>query len=57
MNILRIQELNIVFDLRGGTVTAIHGISLEIAEGEILGVVGESGVIVGVMALHLGKIF
>ena len=43
MSVLCIADLNIVFDLRGGPVTAIRGISLEIAEGEILGVVGESG--------------
>ncbi len=37
------RNLRIDFAGRRGTVTAIHDVSLEIARGEILGVVGESG--------------
>jgi peptide/nickel transport system ATP-binding protein len=41
--ILSVEELEVVFDLRGGTMAAIRGVSLSIARGEILGIVGESG--------------
>jgi len=41
--VLSVRGLDVGFDLRGGFVPAIRGISLDIAAGEILGVVGESG--------------
>jgi len=41
--ILSVENLRIVFDTRHGELTAIDGVSLDIAPGEILGVVGESG--------------
>ena len=40
---LSIRDLRVVFDGRHGALTAIDGVSLDIAPGEILGVVGESG--------------
>src|SRR5262245_27670551 len=41
--LLPVDELSIAFAPRRGTVTAVEGLSLEIGEGEVLGVVGESG--------------
>jgi len=41
--ILAIRELKTCFHTRGGVVTAVDGVSLEVAPGECLGVVGESG--------------
>jgi peptide/nickel transport system ATP-binding protein len=41
--LLRVEDLRIDFPTRRGTLVAVDGISLDIAPGEILGVVGESG--------------
>ncbi len=41
--ILSIQDLHIKFDLRGRTLHAIRGVSLDVYEGECLAIVGESG--------------
>ena len=41
--ILQVRDLRVDFTGRRGSVTAIHDVSLTIAKGEILGVVGESG--------------
>ena len=41
--LLSVRDLKVVFDGRHGPLTALDGVSLEIAPGEILGVVGESG--------------
>ena len=41
--VLSVRDLRVAFATRRGTLTAIDGVSFEIARGEILGVVGESG--------------
>ena len=41
--ILEIKDLRVDFPTRHGTLVAVDGISLSIAPGEVLGVVGESG--------------
>jgi len=43
MSLLQVQNLIVEFPHRRGTLRALHDISFEIAAGEILGVVGESG--------------
>jgi peptide/nickel transport system ATP-binding protein len=42
-SLLEVEDLRIAFAGRRGTVTAVDGISFSIGEGEVLGVVGESG--------------
>ncbi len=41
--ILSIRDLNVTFSLRGQTLHAIHGVSLDLMQGECLAIVGESG--------------
>ncbi|MCX7024857.1 MAG: ABC transporter ATP-binding protein [Spirochaetes bacterium] len=41
--ILSVRDLVVKFDLRGRTLTAIRGASLDLLEGETLAIVGESG--------------
>ena len=41
--LLRVEDLVVEFPSRGGTVHAVSGISLDVREGETLGIVGESG--------------
>ncbi|HET6829798.1 MAG TPA: ABC transporter ATP-binding protein [Solirubrobacterales bacterium] len=41
--LLRIEDLKVHFDTDEGVVKAVDGISLEVREGEMLGIVGESG--------------
>jgi peptide/nickel transport system ATP-binding protein len=41
--LLEVKHLKVEFPTRRGTLTALDDISFEIAEGEVLGVVGESG--------------
>ena len=41
--ILSVRDLRVEFAMRRGVLTAIDGVSFDIARGEVLGVVGESG--------------
>ena len=43
MALLEVQNLRVEFPTRRGTLVAVDDISFEISEGEVLGVVGESG--------------
>lgn len=43
MELLEIQNLSIVFDDIAGRLTAVHDASLSIQQGEIVGLIGESG--------------
>ncbi|AWM88438.1 ABC transporter ATP-binding protein [Microvirga sp. 17 mud 1-3] len=43
MNLLEIESLGVAFPLRRKSVQAIDGLSLTIAAGEVVGVIGESG--------------
>ena len=41
--ILSVKDLNVKFSLRGRTLHAIRGVSLDLYKGESLAIVGESG--------------
>ena len=41
--LLQVEDLQVSFSTRHGIVTALHGIDIEVAAGETLGIVGESG--------------
>jgi len=41
--LLEVEDLRVEFPTRRGTLVAVDGVSFQIAEGEVLGVVGESG--------------
>ncbi|WP_254864689.1 ABC transporter ATP-binding protein [Halovivax gelatinilyticus] len=41
--LLRVRDLEVVFETDAGTVNAVNGVSFDIHEGELVGLVGESG--------------
>lgn len=43
MNILKIKDLNLVFNLQSGQYQALYGVDLELTQGQTLAIVGESG--------------
>lgn len=43
MTLLKIEDLNVYFNLQSGRFQALHNVSLELNEGKILALVGESG--------------
>ena len=43
MPLLDIRNLNVDFSSAGGTLRAVDGVTLQVEQGEVLGIVGESG--------------
>ena len=43
MSLLEIRQLNVEFPTQDAVMHAVEGVSLQVQEGEVLGIVGESG--------------
>ena len=43
MNLLRVENLDLVYQTHRGEVQALHDVCLEVGQGEVVGLVGESG--------------
>lgn len=64
MALLEVENLKVTFDTYNGQVTAVHDNSFHVKQGEVLGVVGESGCgksvtassLMGLLPLHISKI-
>ena len=71
-SLLEVKDLHVYFPIRGGvmrrqlhTVKAVSGVSLNLAQGEVLGLVGESGcgkttlgrALVGLAPMTSGRVF
>ncbi|WP_047148813.1 ABC transporter ATP-binding protein [Aquamicrobium sp. LC103] len=41
--VLKVRDLSVAFASRGGALTAVDGVSFNLAAGEVMGIVGESG--------------
>ena len=52
--LLSVRNLSVTFRSEAGLVTAVRSLSYEVRPGELLGIVGESGRQVGVVACHHG---
>ncbi len=57
MNILEIKDLHTYFETKKGLIKAVNGVSLKIAEGKTLGVIGESGSGKSQTAMSVLKLF
>lgn len=56
MSLLDVNDLNVGFQTRLGTVRAVNNVSFEIDKGEVFGLIGESGSgksVIGMSLLHL----
>ena len=54
--VLRIEDLHTSFRTKAGEVQAVRGVTLEVAQGEIVGVVGESGCGKSVTAMSILRV-
>ncbi len=54
--LLQVQDLRTVFRTSGGDVTAVDGVSIEVAQGKTLGIVGESGCGKSVLSLSIMRL-
>jgi len=55
-NVLKVQDLKTRFHTQDGTIHAVNGVSFELKEGELLGIVGESGCGKSVTVMSLLKL-
>jgi oligopeptide transport system ATP-binding protein len=55
-SLLSVKDLKVVFDLDGRAARAVDGVSFDLAAGEVLGVVGESGCGKSVTALSIMRL-